>query len=176
MSNDKFFKIAGWCALGCVVAMVAAMIFLLIAPALGVVLEILFLLMLAFVFYALYVTHRSESSNLSLAGLVLAGIAILADLISLLSEGTVFLVSLWYLLLALSLLIFGYLAWSSSKMPRGLAIAALVAGGFYLLAGFSGFLGNAAFAGTVSLIAILAMFVWLIWLWRVFWSKNPVTA
>ena len=175
MSNDKLDRIAGWCALGCVVAMVAALISLLIVPSLGVILEILFLLRLIFVFYALYVTHRTESSNLSLAGLVLAGIAILADLVSLLSEGTVFLVSLWYLLLALSLLIFGYLAWKSSKMPRGLAVAALVAGGFYLLAGFGGFLGSASFTGTVSLIAILAMLVWLIWLWRVFWSKKPVT-
>ena len=175
MSNEKLFRIAGWCALGCVAAMVAALILLMFVPSFGIILEILFLLMLIVVFYALYVTHRSESSNLSLAGLVLAGLAILADLISLLSDGTAFLVSLWYLMLALSLLIFGYLAWSSSKMPRGLAIAALVAGGFFLLAGFAGFLGSAAFAGTVSLIAILAMLVWLIWLWRVFWSKTPVT-
>ncbi len=172
MTNDKLFKIAGWCALGCVAAMVAALIFLMFVPSLGVILEILFLLMLIVVFYALYITHRAESSNLSLVGLVLAGIAILADLVSLLSEGTVFLVSLWYLMVALALLIFGYLAWRSSKMPRGLAIAALVSGGFFLLAGFAGFLGSAGFAGTVSLIAIIAMFVWLIWLWRVFWGKK----
>lgn len=175
MSNNKLYRIAGWCALGCIVFMIAAMIFFIIAPAAGGALEILFLLMLAFVFYALFVTHRSESSTLSLAGLVLLGLAIVVDILSMLNYGNAFLSNMWYTLISLPFLIFGYLAFRSSKMPRGLAVVALIAGGFFLISGVGGFLGGQSFADTVSLISILAMAVWLIWLWRVFWSKKLVT-
>jgi hypothetical protein len=172
MSNEKLFRIAGWCALGCVVVMIAALISIMLSPSVGVFLEILFLLGLIVVFYALYVAHRSEAGKLSLAGLVLAAAAVVVDLLSLLNEGNVFLLSLWYVLISLAFLIIGYLAWRSSKMPRGVAVAALVAGAFSLITGLGGFLGSESFNSVVRLLAVLAMLVWLIWLWRVFWSKK----
>lgn len=175
MTNNKLYRIAGWCALGCVGFTVASLVFSAVTPVIGGALEILFLLTLAFVFYALYITHRSESNTLSLVALVLAGLAIVVDLLSMLSTGSAFLNNIWYLLLSLPFLIFGYLAFHSSKIPRGLAVVALVTGGLFLISGIAGFLGSQTFAGIVNLISVLAMVVWLIWLWRVFWSKKGIT-
>lgn len=175
MSNNKLLRIAGWCAIGGAVFIVAAFIFSLIAPSIGLIFEILFILMLLVVFYALFVSHRSESKNLSLVGLVLAVVAVLVDLLSLVIPENASFINFWYIFIALAFLVFGYLAYRSSKMPRGLAVVAIIAGVFFLIGGLAGFTGSTTFAGTISLIATLIMAVWLFWLWRVFWSKKLVT-
>ena len=135
----------------------------------------LFFLLLIGVFYALYIAHRPESKGLSLAGLILVfpaiGMAIAANL-----GGSTFLVSLWYLFFFLLFLIFGFLAFRSAKMPRGLAVVALLTGITYLISGVAGFLGNQVIAENVSTFASIFMLVWLVWLWRAFLSKKLATA
>jgi hypothetical protein len=177
MTNNKLFRTAGWCALASALLMLAAFIsFPLGAGMIGGVLEILGLLVLIFVFYALYVAHRSEAKGLSLAGFILVVAAIVVDVYSMINNGPPFLYNLWYLLLSLPFLIFGFLAYKSTRMPRGLAVLALVAGIFFFIAGVCGFIVGTDFADNVSLIAILAMFVWQFWLWRVFLSKKFASA
>jgi hypothetical protein len=172
MSNAKLFHTAGWGALASAVLMLAAIVSFMIVPMLGGVLETLALLLLIFVFYALHVAYSAKAKGLSLAGLALGIAAVVVDLFSMANYGNAFLSNLWYVLFSLPFLIFGYLAYRDSRMPRGLAIAALLAGVFFLVSGVGGFFMGTDFADNLSLIAILAMLVWLFWLWRVFWSKK----
>jgi len=177
MTNNKFFRNAGWCALVSALLMLAAFIsFPLGAGMIGGVLEILGLLVFIFVFYALFVTHRADSAGLSLAGLIFAVAAIAIDIFVMINNGPSFLYNLWYLLLSLPFLVFGYLALRGTRLPRGLAALSLLAGVIFLISGISGFLVSADLADSISLFAILAMFVWQFWLWRVFWSKGFAAA
>jgi hypothetical protein len=171
MPSNRFFRIAGWCALASALLLVAAAVsFPLGAGTVGGVLEIVFLLTLVFVFYALYVTHRSESRWLSLAGMILVFPAIGMDVASMTNYGNTLLGSLWYLLLSLPFLVFGFLAFGSAKMPRGLAVVALVIGVAYVVSGAAGLLGSQNLADSVSLIPMVLTLVWLVWLCRVFLS------
>jgi hypothetical protein len=177
MTENKLFRLTGWCALFGVLFMLAAMVsFPLGAGTLGGILEILFLLLLIIVFYGLYVAHRSESAGLALAGLLLLILAIGVDIVSMQNYGNALLGNLWYTLLSLPFLIYGFLAYRSARMPRGLAVVALLAGIFFFISGVGGFLVNPDFADNVSLISFLLMLVWLVWLWRVFLSKKFAAA
>jgi hypothetical protein len=176
MTNNNLFRIAGWCALAGAVSMVLAVVSFMIVPVLGGILEILFLLLLIVVFYALYVAHSSESGVLSLVGLILLIAAIVVDVVSMQNYGSTFLSNLWYLLFSFPFLIFGFLAWRSNRMPRGLAVVALLAGVTYFISGVGGFLGSQALAENVSSLSILFVLVWLVWLWRVFLSKKFAAA
>jgi hypothetical protein len=171
MPNDGLFRIAGWCALASAVLLVAAAVsFPLGAGAVGGALESIFLLTLAVVFFALYVAHRSESRWLSLAGLILVFPAIGMDVASMTNYGNTVLSSLWYLLLSLPFLIFGILGFRSAKMPRGLAVVALLIGVTYFISGTAGLLGSQDLSDNISLIPMVLMLVWLGWLCRVFLS------
>jgi hypothetical protein len=173
MSNEKLFRTAGWGAFASALLNLGALVsYPLGLGFFGGVLETLGLLLLIFVFYALYVAHRSESKGLSLAGLVVSIVVIVVDVFVMITNGPAFLAKLWYLLISLPFLIFGYLAYQSAKLPRRLAVVALVAGVFLLISGVGGFIAGPDFADNVSLIGFLAMFVWQFWLWRVLSSKK----
>jgi hypothetical protein len=138
----------------------------------GVILLDIGLVLMVFVFYALYMVHRPESMVLGLAGLILWIISIGVNVASGTNSGNIPLNSLWNLLISLSFLIFGFLAYRSSRMPRGIAVVALLAGVTALISGIGGLLGNLAILGSLSTFSQLLMLVWLIWLWRVFLSKK----
>ncbi len=182
MSNNKFFRIAGWCALAGALTMVGAVISFMLSggnPAagmLGGILEYISLLLLIFVFFALYTDLRSESNVLSLVGLILFVVAIVVDVVANLSSGNTTLSNLWYLVLSLPFLIYGYLCLRSQRISRGFAIIGLLTGITYLVAGVGGFLGKQNIADGISSISALLMLVWELWLWRVFWSKKIVNA
>jgi hypothetical protein len=176
MTNNNLFRTAGWSALAGAIIMVVAMVSFMLAPMLGGILEFLFLLLLIYIFCALYVVHRSESKGLSLAGLVLLVAAVVADVISMQNYGNTFLSNLWYLLFSFPFLIFGFLAWRSDRMPRGLAVLALLAGATYFISAVGGLLGSQAIAEGVSTLSILFVLVWLVWLWQVFLSKKFAVA
>jgi len=172
MSNNKLFRNAGWCALAGAIFFIAAFVsFPLGLGMLGGIFEILSFLAVVVVFYGLYLTHGNEAKGLSLAGLVLAVAAIIVAIVVLVTNLPA-LANLWYLLLALPFLIFGYLAYRNDRMPRGLAIVELLAGVLFLVAGLGGFISGPDFADSLSLFAELLMLVWLFWLWRVFLSKK----
>lgn len=176
MSNNKFFRSAGWWAFASAVLMIASIVALYVAYNVGEILLTIFFLLLIVIFYALYIAHRSESNGLSLAGLILAfpaiGMAIAANL-----NGDNIIISYWgYLIVSLPFLIFGFLAFRSTRMSRGLAVVTLLTGVTYLISGVSGLLGSQAIAGSVSTLSTLLTLVWLVWLWRVFLSIKFTTA
>jgi hypothetical protein len=177
MPNKNLFRIAAWCVL--VVVLINLADFVLFPsgkPTVAeLILEVLLFLVLAFVFYALYVAHRVESPGLSLAGLVLSFVSVAVNLASLGNFGNTFLSNASTLLLSLPFLIFGFLAWRSARMPRGLAIVTLLAGAFFLIGGVAGFIGSATVAGVAGLASLVFMLVWAVWLWRVLLS-NKFTA
>lgn len=176
MSNSKFFRTAGWCGLaGAIFFIVAFVTFPLGLGMFGGIFEILSFLATLVVFYGLYLAHRAQAGGLSLAGLVLAVAAILVAIVVLVTNMPA-LANLWYLLLSLPFLIFGYLAYRSNKMPRGLAIVELLAGAIFLVAGVGGYIAGPGFADSLSLFAELLMLAWLFWTWRVFWSKKFAAA
>jgi hypothetical protein len=174
MNTNQLFRIAGWCALAGAVSTLAAMLSFMVGFGLGVPLEILSLLLMVLVFYALHVAHRSKSKRLSLAGLVLLIVALGVNVAAMLNYGNTILSNLWYLVLALPFLIFGYLGLRSARIPGGLAVLALLAGANFLISGCVGLLGNPEAADSISSFGFLLVMGWEVWLWRVFLSKKFV--
>jgi hypothetical protein len=178
MSNNNLFRIAGWCAILSVLLMGSFFVASSIAPTspVAVILAFLGVAAITLVFYALYVVHRSESAGLSLAGLVLWVLAGVLDITSLLNPTNTILYAADSLLFSLPFLIFGFLAYRSAKMPRGLAWMALLSGVFWLIAGAASFIGSPSIGMVASLGGFAFLLAWLIWLWRVFWSGKLATA
>jgi hypothetical protein len=177
MNNNKLFRTAGWCALVVALLMVAIHV----VPSgtssiVGLILTIAIMLGLTIVFYALYVAHRSESAGLSLAGLILWILAFGLNLISLVSNISTFLGYVGSLFWLLPFLIFGFLAYRSDRMPRGLAVMAFLSGISLLIATVAGMMGSEAVVNVVSLVADIFMLVWLVWLGIVFLSKEFAAA
>jgi hypothetical protein len=181
MNNNKLYRTAGWCALASVVCLPLALVSFMLsgtAPSvgmLGMVFEVLSLLLVVYVFYALSIAHRPESSWLGIAATIIMVVAIAVDLISQQFK-TNFLFGLWYLLFSLPYLIFGYLGLRSARMPRILAVLALLGGGISFVGGVIYFLGNPGLADNIQSLSIPFNLVWAIWLWRVFWSKKFAAA
>jgi hypothetical protein len=172
MSNSKFIRSAGWWAFASAVILILAFVALYIAPSVGEILTIVFFLSLSLIFYALYVVFRSGSKGLSLLGLLLAILAIVFSIAANLNEDNVTLSYLLYSILSLPFLIFGYLAFRSTRLSRGLAVVTLLTGVAYLISGVGGLLGSQSIFGTVSTLSTLLMLVWLFWFWRVFVSRK----
>jgi hypothetical protein len=182
MSTNKFFRIAGWCSLVGALSMVIAVVFFMlsgqfpIAGIIGGILEYISLLLMIIVFYALYVALRSESKVISLAGMILLVVAIVVDIIANLNYGNTTLGNLWYLMISLPFLIYGFLALQSPRMSRGLAVVGFLTGVTYFISGAGGLLGSQNLADSISSISAILMLVWLVWLWRVLWSQKIVAA
>lgn len=171
MANNQLFRFAGWCAALAVVLSVLAFVpFAAATSGSTLVISTLTLLVLTVVFYALYVVHRAESAGLSLAGLVLWVLAGAVNFFSLLSQNDESLYKAANLLFALPLLVFGLLAYRSSKMPRGVALLALVGGVAWAIAGFI------PFGMALSYLTTVIWLAWLVWLWRVFSSRKLASA
>jgi len=178
MSNNKLFQIAGWCALVTGLAMLAFHVVPGGVPAVvGLILTVVTLVGLTIVFYALYVAHRAESARLSLAGLILWLLVCVLNLFVLVTNNvTTFLSNLGSLLWALPFLIFGFLAWRSARMPRGVAVLALLAGAVALILGIAGFMGSAGIVDSGNLVLDILMLAWIVWLGIVFLSKKFAAA
>jgi hypothetical protein len=145
MTNSKLFRFAGWSALFSAIFMLVAMVsFPLGAGLRGGIFEIIALLLTIVVFWALHVIYRSQSSGLSLAGLVLMVIALVVDVISMSFYSNTVLGNLWYLLFSLPFLIVGFLANRDGRLHRVLTIGTLLIGIFLFVGGVAGFLGSQA--------------------------------
>jgi hypothetical protein len=181
MNNSKLFRTAGWCALASVLCMPLALVSFMLSGTtpmlgnIGMLFEIIMLLLLVYVFYALSVAHRSESKWLGSAGVIILVAAMVVDVVSQQYQ-TSFLFGLWYLLFSLPFLIFGYLGFRSALMPRWLAALALVTGGLTFIAAVAGFLGNPDMADSIQTLSIPFMLAWEVWLWRVLVSKKFTSA
>ena len=177
MENQKLFRTAGWCAIASVLLTVLAMVSFIFsgaAPSAGMIgmsFEVISLLLLVFIFYVLAIAHRAESKWLGFTGVILLVIALVVDIVSQQVNNTI-LFGLWYLLFSMPYLIFGYLGLRSARMPRWLAMLALLGGGITFIAGVIGLLGNPNLADNIQQFSILFMLAWAMWLWRVLISKK----
>jgi hypothetical protein len=178
MANNQLFRFTGWCALVVALLMVA----ILVVPSgasstVGLILTIAILLGLTMVFYALYVAHRADSAGLSLAGLILWLLSLGLNIMSLVTNlVNNFLSNVGSLLWSLPFLIFGFLAYRSARMPRGLAVVAFLTGVVFLILGVAGFMGSATIVNWGNLVGDIFMLVWLVWLCVVFLSKKFAAA
>jgi hypothetical protein len=136
------------------------------------ILEIVSLLVFTFVFFALYLTHRAESAGLSLAGLILWLPAFGVNLAAIFNFGNTFLSNLGTLFISLPFLIFGFLAYRSTRIPRGLAVVTLLTGVFYLITGAAELIGIVVLAEYGGLVSAVFMLAWAVWLCIVFTSKK----
>ena len=173
MINNQLFRIAGWCALVVAVLMLAIHV----VPSgtssiVGMIIELGIMLGLTLVFYSLHVAHRAESAGLSLAGLVLWILAFGMNLIGLAGSLSTFLGTVGSLFWLLTFLIFGYLAYRSNRMPRGLAVVAFLIGISLLIESVASLMGSEGVVNVVALVADIFMLVWLVWLGVVFLSKK----
>lgn len=178
MSNNSLYRTAGWCALLTALLTVVVFVIFTVAPtsSLTLILGVVSLLVMTLVFYALYVAHRSESAGLSLAGLILWIVAGVANIASLANPTNNALYAVSTMAFAVPILIFGFLAYRSPKMPRGLAVVALLTGVVWGLAGAVSFNGPTDIAMAANLAATVFWLVWLVWLWRVFSSGKLAAA
>jgi hypothetical protein len=172
MSNNNLYRIAGYAAILTTVLWlggfgIGAVNPALVAPLLAVA-SIVFLV----VVYALYVVHRSESSGLALGAALFTVVGLTVSLLA--GDPSVPANAMMYgisaVVFGVGIILFGWLAYKSSKMPRGLAIAALIGGALSLIAGFF-YLGGAGLldlANTLNFGSIVPFFVWMIWLGRLF--------
>ena len=176
MNKNNLFRIAGWCALVTALLMLLIPFVSSVPTAIGMILNIVILLGITFVFYALYVAHRAESAGLSLAGLILWLLSLVLTLVGFLTTISNSLSSLGSFLWALPFLVFGFLAWRSAGCPRLLAVLALLIGVLYLILAVAGFMGSASFVNSGNFVGDILMLVWLVWLWRVFLSKRMTAA
>jgi hypothetical protein len=181
MSNKSLYQIAGWCALVSVVLTVVAFLMAQLAGEATLLTNVLnpvgWALLLLPVFYALFVVFRSESSTLSLLGLVLAVGYLALAIASGATQGNDALYAISIMVFALPLLIFAYIAYRSAKVPRGLVWVTLLAGVFSLISGAFILGGGTGAVGWITEIGeIVLSWVWLLWLWRWFRSDELALA
>ncbi|MBI5654020.1 MAG: DUF4386 family protein [Chloroflexi bacterium] len=180
MSNSNLFRIAGYAAFLTLVLWIGGFGIGAVNPALvGPFLAIASIVFLVVV-YALYVVHRAESSGLTLAAALLTAIGLIVSILagdpSVPANATMYGVSA--IIFGAGVVLFGWLAFNSGKMPRGLAIAALIAGALSLIAGFF-YLGGVGLLDIANLLnfgSIIPFFVWMIWLGRLFLTNKLATA
>jgi hypothetical protein len=180
MANSNLFRIAGYAAflgpLLWIIALGAAVINPTITVILFGVASIVFLV----VIYALYVIHRAEASGLALVAALLSAVGLIVSLFtgdpSVPANATLYGIST--VVFGGGIILFGWLAYKSAKMPRGLAIAALIAGIISLIAGIAylGGTGMADLANLLNTLSIIPFIVWMIWLGRLFLSGKQATA
>ncbi|CAG0953554.1 hypothetical protein GPROT1_00276 [Gammaproteobacteria bacterium] len=179
MSNRNLFRIAGFSTFLTLVLYlggfgVGAANPALVGPFLAVA-SIVFLV----VVYALYVVHRAESSGLAIGAALLTAVGLIVSVLAGdPNTPTNILYAVSAIIFGVGIVLFGWLAYNSAKMPRGLAIAALVAGALSLSAGFFDLGGNGLLdvANLLNFGSIIPFFVWMIWLGRLFLTGKLTTA
>ena len=178
MSNSNLFRIAGYASILTIVLWLGGFGIGAVNPALiGPVLAIASIVFLVVV-YALYVLHRAESSGLALAAALLTAVGLILSILAgdpNTPNNIVYAISA--VVFGIGVMLFGWLAFNSAQMPRGLAIAALLGGALSLIAGFF-YLGGAGMLDLANLLnfgSIIPFFVWMIWLGRLFLAGKLAT-
>ncbi|MBL7830818.1 MAG: hypothetical protein JNK41_07320 [Saprospiraceae bacterium] len=173
MVDKKVIQISRWCALSAVVLMVSFLVMISIAPSssVGVLLAIAGILILTPVFYALYLIHRSESAILSLTGFIIWFPAAALDLASLLNHDNIMIYIIDCFIFSLPLMIFGFLAFKSEKMPNGISLMALLSGIFNLISGVATLYNNKTIGMFTGMGGLVFMLIWFTWLFFIL-SEN----
>lgn len=135
-----------------------------LAAAMYAVSSVIFLVTL----YALYALHRDEAPGLSLAALLLLGISMVASLFidpTDLGNPLVYALTCGY---GLGVLLLGWLAYRSPRLPTGVGILALVMGVLSLAMLVPMVMGAGEVVGIVNLVVGIIYIVWLMWLGWIF--------
>ena len=166
MSNSSLFRIAGFCAILSLVVYVVAFGLFSTNAGLMTTSFIVATVALLVVLYALYVVHRPESSGLALGAGLITAIGTIASLFA--GDPAVpanaFLYGASSVVFGVGILLFGWLAYKSSKMPRLLAYIVLFAGALSLLTGLLFLAGSSDLGNQLNFASILPFFAWMIWL------------
>lgn len=180
MSNNNLSRLAGYAAIVGPLIWIVALGAGAVNPAITGPLLVVGTLVFLVVVYALYFVHRVESSGLALGAAFLTTVGMIASLFagdpSVPANATLYGVST--VVFGVGIVLFGWLAYNSAKMPRGLAIAALLSGVISLAAGIA-YLGGSGLLDLANLLnfgSIIPFFVWMIWLGRLFLSGKLATA
>lgn len=159
MTSNVVARIAGWSAILSVLAIVPAILLVVTNSGqdtpLGTTLFLLSTVLLAPVFYALYVLHRAQAQSIALVALVLGLLCIVAGVIAPTPTVNAMIFNASSLLGGIAIMLFGYLGLTHPKMPRALAVVAILLG----------------VASAVSIVVdivglglIVLIVVWLLWL------------
>jgi hypothetical protein len=174
--STNLFRYSGIAAIVSASAYVASLIISIAAPALGPVAfgcVIISTLLFVVVAFALFRTHQSESSALSLIAFLTSVAGSIGGLMLDPTQINAF-YAVMSLLFAVGVLVFGWLGHQSPRLPRGLGIVAIVVGVLGLIMTVAAFAG-ASFdmVGLLNLALTVPYVVWLFWLGR-YWLANPV--
>lgn len=153
--------------------MVSFFVIISIAPSssMGVLLALAGILILTPVFYALYLIHHSESAILSHVGFIFWFPAGALDMASLLNHENTMIYIIDCFIFSVPLMIFGFLAFKSKKMPNGIAIMALLSGVFYLMSGMATFYNTEMIGMYTGFGGLVFMLIWFTWLFFIL-SEN----
>ncbi len=180
MSNNNLFRIAGYVAILSPILWVVAFGAGAVNPALAGPLFAVALIIFLVPVYALYVVHRAESSGLALGAALVTAVGLIVSVLAgdpnNPANSTTYGISA--VVLGVGIVLFGWLAYNSAKMPRGLAIAVLISGVLSLACGIA-YLGGPGLLDLANLLnfgSIIPFFVWMIWLGRLFLSGKLATA
>jgi hypothetical protein len=172
MSNNNLSRLGGYASFLTPLLYIGGFALSAVNPALVPLLLAVASIVFLVVVYALYVVHRTESSGLALGAALLTAVGLIVSLLA--GDPSVPANAMMYgisaVVFGVGIILFGWLAYKSSKMPRGLAIAALIAGALSLVGGFFYLSGTGMLdlANILNFVSIIPFFVWMIWLGRLF--------
>lgn len=180
MSNSGLFRMAGYASLVTTLLWIVSLGVGSVNPALASPIFAAATIVFMVPVYALYIVHRAQSSGMALGAALLTAVGLIATLFT--GDPAVpanaILYEFSYVVFAIGIVLFGWLAYHSAKMPRGLAIAALVSGVLSLVVAiaYAGGTGMAEIANLLNYGSNIPFFVWMIWLSLVFLSGKLATA
>jgi hypothetical protein len=183
--NTNLFRIAGWSAILSAIATLIGAVTLVIFFSIGDpygkindVTSVVIGLTAILILFALHQTHRASAPTVSLIAFLLGAAAMLIGAVLqalLVITGTVFgdIVTFVFGVYGASLVTFGWLAYSSGTLPRGLACMGIAAGIGYVLVTAGFILGgpNHLLTYIGGALSVVAYPIWAIWIGRI-WLRN----
>ena len=167
MSSNVLARVAGWSSILSVLVFVVSFILTGLNSGkdtpLTTVLFLVSNVLIVPVFYALYVFHRAQAQMIALIALILGTISMVLALFAPTPTSNPLLFQASSALFGIAILIFGYLGFQNAKMPRALAISAILIG-VVALAATALALSSNAMSDMLGLVLIILYLVWALWL------------
>lgn len=192
MTNDKRSRVAGWCAIASAIATILGLVTLLVFYSLGQpwgtindLTSMLLALSTVPVLLALFRLHRRRAAVISLAALIMGGLALLVAFVfqSLLVlkiieyEATAVTVPAAFGVFGGALLAHSYLGLRARSLPGVLGWLGIIAGAGYMLVIAGILVGGQESLLTITggLLAVVCYPIWAIWLGRLLLSGRVTT-
>lgn len=167
MKSNVLARIAGWSGILSVLAFVAAIGMIVSNSGKDTQLSTVFFLantvLLAPLFYALFVFYRPQAPTLALIALVLGLISFVAGMIAPTPDSNALIFNTSSVLGGVAIVLFSFLGFQNAKMPRALAIIGVILGIASILSAVLDSIGEGIF-GVVVLPLFIIWALWLSWL------------